>query len=108
MKTLILITIPSLFLVVGCDLFESKKSEKKVEALPFYWNGERSFPENALSIWISESDHIYVGGEEGWYLSTNYGNSFTKYDIPEEVLSLRSKKLELHFMALVRLFLMFM
>lgn len=83
--------MPLLFFVSGCGLFgEEGKSESEIS--PFYWSGERSFPEAALSIWISEEDHIYIGGEEGWYLSTNYGNSFKKYQIPEEVLSFKVKK----------------
>lgn len=92
MKTLILILIPSLFLVSGCDLFEPNKSDTNTEVLPFHWNEERSFPENAHSIWISERDLMYIGGEEGWYLSTDYGDSFTKYAIPEEVFSFKIKK----------------
>jgi hypothetical protein len=92
MKKLIPVFFISLFLLIGCDLFNGKDSSVKKVDVPFVWDREKSFPDLASRIWVSPNDHIYAGGDSAWFLSTDYGVTFTEYSVPEEVLSFKVKK----------------
>ncbi|HBX64957.1 MAG: hypothetical protein CL670_06480 [Balneola sp.] len=92
MKKLLPILFTSTFLLIGCDLFDSASSSKKKEIEPFFWGSEKSFPDLAPRIWVSPNDHIFAGGDSAWFLSTDYGETFSEFDVPDEVLSFAVKK----------------
>lgn len=84
MKKLLTIFLISIFVLNGCDLFNSNGSSKKKKIAPFEWREITYFSFDPIT--TVNTDHngdLYVGAKASWYVSSDTGITFQRFNKPD-------------------------
>lgn len=82
----------TILFLAGCNIFSSDEKVEEEES-PLSWSSRKTFPaDKVFSVWISKQDEILIGSSGSWLKSSNYGDSFVEYSIPDSVYTWYIKK----------------
>lgn len=74
----------SIFLISGCNLFNSDEGKRAEIIDPYNWELRNRF--NSLSLLnVDENDHLYAVAENHWAISYDKGQSFNTLQMPDTV-----------------------